>query len=88
MNEFELEPGLSIEKVFGQEDQPIQVHMFHATAQVMLKNSNSYNIVLNHKDPVGKITKGTFGPYPCAVFSLNMEQNQLSMDYLQFRLSN
>ena len=83
MNEFELEPGLSVENIFGQEDQRIHVHMFQATAQLMLKNTNSYNVVLNHKDPIGTITKGTFGPYPCAVFSLNMKQNQLSMYYLQ-----
>ena len=90
VNEFRLKnlkfnvPGLSIGKeIVSGEKHIVKVDTFLPTANLIVKNSNSYDIVLNHGDPLGEITRGTFGPYPCAVFNLNMKNNQLTINYLQ-----
>ena len=50
---------------------------------VMVQNISPYDITISHQNPLGRITKGTFGPYPCAVFNLNTKNNQLTINYLQ-----
>merc|ERR1712156_755576 len=67
----------------GGPEGPISVFgKFNLWAKVILKNNNDEEYLLTNESALGKITKGTFGPYPCALLTLNKEEKILDFHYL------
>ena len=71
INELELGPALTYFYKHAQ-NRSIQVERFRPMTNVMVQNISPYDITISHQNPLGRITRGTFGPYPCAVLTLGM----------------
>jgi len=93
-NEFSVKNGASLTKINMLEvfppglsvhshDGPISVYgKFNLWAKIILKNNNNHEFLLTNEEALGKITKGTFGPYPCALLTFNKEEKILDVHYL------